>query len=172
MLRRFTTPGQTPGVLDAVPAGGESGILSDRILTSTDYLAMLQASFGQIAQDHARLINLVEQAKERGATVMVNGLSFGATRATPNGDMRSLVISRPSASELITAFPYNLQLQFDDDAMYQIPIKGMCVIALASHAKTFTITSPDAATAAATVPGNWALYLRFTNREIQPGLNL
>lgn len=163
---------QVPGELDAVPAGGTSSIIGDRIQEKPDYLAMLAANFGLVAQTQARMLNLMELAKERGATKLITGLNFNATIAVPDGNMMSMVLARPTASELTTPFPYNLQLQFDDGVSYQIPIKGMCVIALASHAKTFQVTSPDATTAAATTPGNWALYLRFTNREIQPGLNL
>jgi hypothetical protein len=126
---------------------------------------MLAASTSQMAETVARFVRTVELTKDRSQTVMINGQNFGADIPIMN-DMKSLVFSRPSASEVLTPFGSDIYVTFDDAMTYKVPPTGLTILPLASQARTFKITAPSA------IPAGWALYVLMTNRLYMVGVNL
>lgn len=137
-------------------------------LTDNDYRAMMAASYGQNASILALLQNLVELAKDRSQYRLLTVL--GTDHAIPEGDMRSVMIGRPSPSEQTTAgaFATTLYITFDHTVSYQIPNPGITVLPIISGTRTYQVT----AAGGAAPPAGWALMLLFRNTQYNPGANL
>lgn len=136
-------------------------------LTMSDYMAMMAGMYGQTAQVLSTLQNLVELAGDRSAMALITFPgNFGADLPIPEGDMRSVIIPRPSLSEQATTFSTAIQITFDNNLSYQIKNPGITVVPIVSGTKTYKIT------AASNPSAGWALFLLFRNNPYNPVANL
>ncbi len=149
-----------------MPAGSTDANPTNPSISIQEYMAFMAQAYGEVANTLAQLLMLVEQAKDRSATIMVNASNFGADIAIPQGNMKSMILSRPTASEIGTSFSSDLRVTLDTGPVFTIPQVGISIVPLAEQAKTFKITS------AGTIPAGWAIYVDFTNRQYNPGENL
>lgn len=144
---------------DDKPTGGDA-------MTVGQYLAMLGGMIGDLTAAVVRFEQLVDIGKDRTQTVMISmAQNFGADIAIPQ-PMKNAILARPTRSEQTTAFGSDIYFTIDNGESYKIPPTGMTIIPLGPDDRTFKITSPG------TPPSNWACYIKFTNRDLNVGVNV
>jgi hypothetical protein len=141
------------------PIGGDA-------MTVGEYLAMLGGMIGELTASVSRFQQLVELGKDRTQTVMVSSAqNFGATHNIPR-DMKNAILARPTRSEQLSGFGSDLYFTIDGGESYKIPPTGMTIIPVGADDRTFTLTSPGVP------PTNWAIWIKFTNRQLNVGVNV